>query len=213
MCLEQRERNGYKDENLYGTKRIQIPTPQFVIFYNGSQEQPDRKILRLSDAYCVKEEHPALELTAVMLNINRGHNEKLKEMCKSLKDYSEYTARVREYAQVKPVEEAVEQAISECIQEGIMAEFLKQNRAEAKQVSIYEYDEEKHMRQEREASWEEGREEGIEEGIKKGKQELLERLIQKKLVKGKSISEIAEELEEEEEVIAEMIQKSVRARK
>ena len=139
----------------------------------------------------------------------RGHNEKLKEMCKSLKDYSEYTARVREYAQVKPVEEAVEQAISECIQEGILSEFLKQNRAEAKQVSIYEYDEEKHMRQEREASWEEGREvgreEGREEGIKKGKQELLERLIQKKLVKGKSISEISEELEEEEDVIAQMI--------
>ena len=45
-----------------------------------------------------------------------------------------------------------------------MAEFLKQNRAEAKQVSIYEYDEEKHMRQEREASWEEGREVGREEG-------------------------------------------------
>ena len=44
-------------------------------------------------------------------------------------------------------------------------------------------------------------------------EQLLERLIQKKLVKGKSISEIAEELEEEEEVIAEMIQKSVRARK
>ena len=186
-----------KDENLYGTKCIQIPTPQFVIFYNGSQEQPDRKILRLSDAYCVKEEYPALELTAVMLNINRGHNEKLKGMCKSLKDYSEYTARVREYAQVKPVEEAVEQAISECIQEGIMAEFLKQNRAEAKQVSIYEYDEEKHMRQEREVSWEEGKFEG--------KIELLRMQIQKKLVKGKSISEISEELEEEEDVIAEMI--------
>ena len=206
-----------KDENLYGTKRIQIPTPQFVIFYNGSQEQPDRKILRLSDAYCVKEEHPALELTAVMLNINRGHNEKLKGMCKSLKDYSEYTARVREYAQVKPVEEAVEQAISECIQEGIMAEFLKQNRAEAKQVSIYEYDEEKHMRQEREASWEEGREVGREEGREEGrvqgreegkfegKIELLRMQIQKKLVKGKSISEISEELEEEEDVIAQMI--------
>ena len=184
-----------------------------MIFYNGSQEQPDRKILRLSDAYCVKEEHPALELTAVMLNINRGHNEKLKEMCKSLKDYSEYTARVREYAQVKPVEEAVEQAISECIREGIMAEFLKQNRAEAKQVSIYEYDEEKHMRQEREASWEEGREvgreegrvQGREEGKFEGKFELLRMQIQKKLVKGKSISEISEELEEEEDVIAEMI--------
>mgnify|MGYP000128598253 CR=1 FL=1 len=31
--------------------------------------------------------------------------------------------------QVKPVEEAVEQAISECIQEGIMAEFLKQKQS------------------------------------------------------------------------------------
>ena len=140
-----------------------------------------------------------------MLNINRGHNEKLKGMCKSLKDYSEYTARVREYAQVKPVEEAVEQAISECIQEGIMAEFLKQNRAEAKQVSIYEYDEEKHMRQEREASWEEGREVGREEGKFEGKIELLRMQIQKKLVKGKSVSEISEELEEEEDVIAQMI--------
>ena len=74
-------------------KGIQIPYSAVCNLYNGSQEQPDRKILRLSDAYCVKEEHPALELTAVMLNINRGHNEKLKEMCKSLKDYSEYTAR------------------------------------------------------------------------------------------------------------------------
>ena len=133
----------------------------------------------------------------------------MKEMCKSLKDYSEYTARVREYAQVKPVEEAVEQAISECIQEGIMAEFLKQNRAEAKQVSIYEYDEEKHMRQEREASWEEGREVGREEGREEGKFEgkigLLRMQIQKKLVKGKSVSEISEELEEEEDVIAQMI--------
>ena len=82
----------------------------------------------------------------------------------------EYTARVREYAQVKPVEEAVEQAISECIQKGILSEFLKQNRAEAKQVSIYEYDEEKHMRQEQEASWEEGREVGREEGRVQGRE-------------------------------------------
>ena len=65
-------------------------------------------------------------------------------------------------------------------------------------MSIYEYDEEKHMRQEREASWEEGK-------IRRENRSFLERLIQKKLVKGKSISEISEELEEEEDVIAEMI--------
>ena len=51
----------------------------------------------------------ALELMAVLLNINRGYNEKLKGLCKSLKDYSEYTARVREYAGTMPISEAVEQ--------------------------------------------------------------------------------------------------------
>ena len=163
------------------------------------------------DAYSVKEENPALELTAVMLNINRGHNEKLKGLCKSLKDYSEYTARVREYADTMPISEAVEQAICECIQEGILAEFLKQNRAEAKQVSIYEYDEEKHMRQEREASWEEGRLSGIKEGEERerlsGRMELLKEQIQKKLSKGLSLFEIAEDLEEDETLIAELFQK------
>lgn len=35
-------------------------------------------------------------------------------------------------------------------------------------MSIYEYDQEKHLRQEREASWEEGREAGIREGREAG---------------------------------------------
>ena len=183
-----------KDENLYGSKFVRIPSPQFVIFYNGDKEQPDRSILKLSDVYRMEEEDPALELKAIMLNINRGHNEKLKGMCKSLNDYSEYTERVRKYARTIPIEEAVEQAITECIKEDILSEFLKQNRAEAKSVSIYEYDQEKHIRQEREASWEEGRE------------ALLKEQIQKKLAKGYSIPDIADALEEEESLIFQFIQ-------
>ncbi len=199
-----------KDENLYGIKCVELPAPQFIIFYNGEKDQPDRSILKLSDAYSVKEEHPALELTAVMLNINRGHNEKLKGMCKSLKDYSEYTERVRKYVRTVPIEDAVEWAIQECIEEDILAEFLKQNRAEAKSVSIYEYDQEKHMRQERETFWEDGRavgrSEGRAEGRTEGRGELLKEQIQKKLAKGKSISVIAEEVEEEEAVIEKLVQ-------
>ena len=199
-----------KDENLYGIKCVELPAPQFIIFYNGEKDQPDRSILKLSDAYSVKEEHPALELTAVMLNINRGHNEKLKGMCKSLKDYSEYTERVRKYVRTVPIEDAVEWAIQECMEEDILAEFLKQNRAEAKSVSIYEYDQEKHMRQERETFWEDGRavgrSEGRAEGRTEGRGELLKEQIQKKLAKGKSFSVIAEEVEEEEAVIEKLVQ-------
>lgn len=199
-----------KEQNLYGSKTVKIPTPRFVIFYNGTDEVEDVKTLRLSDAFTVKEEEYSLELTATMLNINPGHNKRLLDSCKTLKDYSEYVARVREYANTMSLEMAVELAITECIRDDILAEFLRKNRAEAKSMSIYEYDEEKHMRQVKE----EGRQDGIAEGITLGitcgitqgeKKKLLE-LIKRKLEKGKSIIQIAEELEENEETIRQLIE-------
>ena len=150
-----------KDMNLYGTKAVKLPTPKFVIFYNGQAEQPDRKELKLSELFSIPDSDPSLELKAVMLNINKGHNRKLMETCRTLQDYAEYTFRVREYAAEMPLDEAVEQAITECISEGILTDFLRKNRAEAKKVSIYEYDEERHMRQTREEGMEAGYSQGI----------------------------------------------------
>lgn len=94
--------------------------------------------------------------------------------------------------------EAVERAIEECIQEGILKEFLEKNRVEAKNMSIFEYDQEKHIKQEREAAWEEGK--------KAGERDMLLKLAEKKLRKGKTIAEIAEELEESEKTIKEILE-------
>ena len=91
-----------------------------------------------------------LDLKVLMLNVNQGHNPELMEVCHTLWEYAEYTGRVRKYAKEQPIAEAVEQAITECIREEILKEFLEKNRREAKNVSIYEYDQEKHIRQERE---------------------------------------------------------------
>lgn len=157
-----------KDMNLYGTKTVKLPTPKFVIFYNGQAEQPDWEKLKLSELFTIPDFDPSLELKAVMLNINKGHNRKLMETCRTLQDYAEYTFRVREYAAEMPLDLAVEQAITECISEGILADFLRKNRAEAKKVSIYEYDEERHMRQTREEGMEEGYANGFSQGIEQG---------------------------------------------
>lgn len=100
------------------------------------------------------------------------------------------------------LEEAVERVIKECIQEGILKEFLEKNRAEAKNMSIFEYDQEKHIKQEREEAWEEGR----KEGKKAGERDMLLKLAEKKLRKGKTIAEIAEELEESEKTIKEILE-------
>ena len=185
-----------QDENLYGPRKVLLPTSKFVIFYNGIEEQPDVQELRLSNAFQVADDHPSLELRAVMLNINPGHNPQLLDNCKTLRDYSEYTARVRRYAEEVSLSEAVEQAITECIKEGILADFLRKNRTEAKKVSIYEYDEEKVMRMMREEAREDGWEEGLQKGIERGIEQNLKGLISKKLAKGKTLEEIAEILEE-----------------
>lgn len=147
-----------KDENLYGEKQIYLPTPEFITFYNGTDSLPDSEVIKLSDAYTVDNGEPSLELKMTVLNINPGSNQELKKKCKTLDDYAVYTNLVRRYAKDMPLREAVERAISECIENDILAKFLTKNKAEAIKVSIYEYDEEKHMRQEREYSREKGRE-------------------------------------------------------
>ena len=194
-----------KDDNLYGEKIVKIPTPKFIIFYNGTKKRPEREVLKLSSMYLTEQDNPRLELEAIVLNINPGYNEQLKGVCKSLSDYAEYTDRIREYAKVMPVEEAVEKAITECIQEGILAEFLRKNRVEAKNVSIYEYDEEKHLRMEREDAREEGRKEGRKEGREEERKLLLTEKVKKKLEKHKSPEAIADELEENLTTIQQII--------
>lgn len=179
-----------KDMNLYGTKAVKLPTPRFVIFYNGQAEQPDRKELKLSELFSIPDADPSLELKAVMLNINKGHNRKLMETCRTLQDYAEYTFRVREYAAEMPLDLAVEQAITECISEGRLADFLRKNRAEAKKVSIYEYDEERHMRQTREEGMEEGYANGFSQGIEQGITQTVINLLKSGLLTDIQIREI-----------------------
>ena len=188
-----------KDDNLYGTKKVHIPEPEFVIFYNGREEMPERQVLKLSDMYTTKDKQVRLELEAVMLNISGENNHKLKAACHTLREYAIYTDKIRKYTEIMGLSDAVERAIQECIEQGVLKDFLERHRTEAKAMSIFEYDQEKHMRQEREAAWEDGHLAGIEDGLKSQ--------IEKKLAKGKTLTEIADELEETEERIRELTDK------
>ena len=149
-----------KDMNIYGSKKVQIPLPSFVIFYNGVKSQLERTEFLLSELFHPTTDQPALELKAVMLNINKGHNQELMNACHTLRDYSEYVARIRTYSAEMPLTDAVEKAITECIHENILRDFLLKNRAEAKAMSIYEYDEEKTLRMFREEGYEDGERNG-----------------------------------------------------
>ena len=136
--------------------------------------------LMLSDAFETgpgheKEEEPSLELKVRFLNINLGHNRELMERCRTLREYSEFVARIRRYAKRgSAIEEAVERAVTECIDEGILSDFLRSQRAEVIAVSIFEYNEEEELKKLRQAEFRSGQEEGITKGIAKSVLLLLE---------------------------------------
>lgn len=185
-----------KDEDLYSSVLVRIPAPRFVIFYNGMTPQPEKRILRLSDAFderrtVVEDQEwepgaegrhrePELELIVTAYNINAGSNPELMEACRMLKEYAQYVEQVRKHAKDRELAQGVEEAVDYCIRNGILADFLSKNRAEAIAMSIFEYDEEKHIRNEKELSYQEGHRIGVEEGEKRG-EDRLNRLHKKLL--------------------------------
>ena len=152
------------DRSLYSSVVQKIPTPNFIVFYNGTREMEDREICKLSDMYEHATENPALEVVVTMLNVNEGHNEELMQQCQTLREYAQYVARVRKYAAKMELDDAVKLAVDECIEEGILEEFLRKNKVEVVRVSIFEYDKEKEEKKLRKAEFEAGRREGRREG-------------------------------------------------
>ena len=135
-----------RNDTIYSSALVKIPVPRFVVFYNGTDVQPDRQTLRLSDAFEKKTAEPELELKVLMLNINFGHNKELMDKSRTLREYAQYVDRVRKYAKLMRIEEAVERAVAECIKEGILEDFLSSQKAEVIAVSIFEYNEEEEMK-------------------------------------------------------------------
>ena len=122
--------------SLYASTLQKIPAPSFLVFYNGSERKEDSWVSYLSESYENLTEEPNLELKVITLNINEGHNSQLMEQCQILREYAQYVAKVREYARRTELDEAVELAVNDCIQSGILAEFLRKNKSLRKESKV-----------------------------------------------------------------------------
>ena len=153
------------DEALYNRKAAPIPTPEFIVIYNGTEKYNDKKVLKLSDAFMAPTETPSLELTVPVYNITKGHNADLLKQCTPLSDYSEFVAYVRDrLAEGDDLETAIDKAIHYCIENGIMRVYLENGSAEVKRMLTMEWNDEVY----RKVLLKEGREEGIEIGETRG---------------------------------------------
>ena len=146
--------------NIYSTKLIQLPTPKYIVFYNGTKNEGDSRVLKLSDSYIHNESQEAcLECTVTMVNINYGHNKKLMESCRDLYEYAFLIEEIRKGLRTDAsLSVAVDRAVEVCINEGILKSFLLRHRAEVKNVILEEFDLKKQLSLERKEGFEDGQE-------------------------------------------------------
>lgn len=182
-------------KQLYTKKPLAIPFPQYIVFYNGTENQPERSEAKLSDLFICNNPNaiPALECTAVMLNINLGCNRALMEKCRTLKEYAEFIAIIREHLKSDmDYEQAVENAVDQCIRDNILRDVLLKNRAEVIDMILTEYDEEEMRAYLQEEAKKDGFEEGRQKGFEMAVKTFVNSLMTRNLSKEDIISKLME---------------------
>lgn len=178
---------GYIEQNnllIYNERLVKLPFPRYVVFYNGTEGEPEEQELRLLDSFVqvpegeartgiVVEEanKPSVEVTVQLLNINYGCNKQLMEKCQKLMEYSKFIALVRvksdmltekykkEMKSVNKKEifaEAVALAIDEAIRDNVLKDILSKNMAEVTDMLLTEFDEKAYIEGVKKQSYEEG---------------------------------------------------------
>ena len=149
--------------NKYGSELLALPVPRLVVFYNGITDQPDEKILRLSDSFPAGSDAD-IEVKVRMLNVNAGRNKELLEKCRPLGEYSWFVEEVRRNNHTKDEEgmsSAIDRAISAMPDDYLIKAFLEAHRTEVKGMLLTEYNEAEQMA----LFKEDGRKEGIIETL------------------------------------------------
>lgn len=168
-------RKQLKGTDLSIRRLIRIPTPHYIVFYNGLEKKEERFTQRLSDAF-EDDSEGCIELTVRVININFDHNRELLEKCESLYGYAYFVEAIRKNLKVAELESAVRLAVEECISKGILKDFLIEQKAEVIAMSIYEYNEEyvrKSLFEDGEsAGYEKGKVDGLTQGIAAGENKL-----------------------------------------
>jgi hypothetical protein len=129
------------EEIRYARLLKHIPTPRFFVLYNGDEKLPEISELRLSDAFMLKDkENPIqLELIVPVININYGQNKEIMKKCKTLNGYSYLIDRIRKYEAIDD-EHKFDLAIKDCIEHGMLDEYLIYQQKRVKNMLQTEYD-------------------------------------------------------------------------
>ena len=154
-------------KNVYSSKGLAIPRPEFFVLYNGTTPYPDEEIMRLSDSFeklkglgLPEKDFLSLELVVKVININEGRNMEIAERCKKLAEYSAFVAKARVFEkELGSLKKAVKEAVKYCEKHDILREFLKQHGTEVLGMLYAEFNLDDFLAVRSEEAWEEGQQE------------------------------------------------------
>ncbi|UTD12151.1 Rpn family recombination-promoting nuclease/putative transposase [Treponema denticola] len=157
----------FESKEKYSRKLLNIPTPEFYVFYNGEDSYPSDKILKLSDAFIERTTEINLELTVKVININRKKRHPVLENCRTIQEYSIFVETVRKWKEIDP-KTGFQKAVEECISNNILREYLKRKTKEVLNMLLAEYDYETDIAVQRAEEREIAFAQGISQGISQG---------------------------------------------
>ncbi len=165
-------------ENIYRKKQIPLPTPEFIVFYNGNEPCPQETLLRLSDAFIAVPHGNSMDLMVKVLNIRDPDGNPVLKKSRSLREYSIFVDKVFQYASAgMKLEESIHQAVLYCSEHDVMQPFLLKHSSEVENMLLSEWNWDEALRIEHEEALEEGMKKGMEKGMEKGKFELIKSLL------------------------------------
>lgn len=144
-----------RKRDIYSSTLVKLPTPKYIVFFNGAGCYADSMELKLSDAFEKQDTSGRYEWTAEMININEGHNKELLEQCKALGEYSSFVSMIRKNRETMDV----------AVKENYLDGFFKKHREGVIDVSLTEYNEEEFIENRKEEGRVEGRIEGRIEAL------------------------------------------------
>ena len=188
------------ETSIYGATLIKIPTPQYIVLYNGTDKKFGDKItLKLSEAFINEDNSKGFEWTATVINVNIGHNKEIFDKCRVLWEYSMFIDLSRKYIdELDNVNDGVAKAVDECIEKGILKNYLTDKKAEVIAMCLFEFDQEKYERT--------VKNEGLIEGRIEGREEERKNTVKRMLSKGYTKNQIMDLTGYDEKIIDSVLQ-------
>lgn len=145
---------------IYRKSLIKFPAPKFFVFYNGDENEPVKKKMKLSEAF--GGDDTSLELLVTAYNINYEVDQPLLTKCRYLNDYSTLVGKVKEGITAGVTRRnAISDAVKFCISNGIMKGYLEEHSEEVFNMLALEWDKDLALQ----ARFDDGFNSGLAKGI------------------------------------------------